>query len=102
LGTSKRYAASVDAAMSDRIAERIASSGPLQTLTADELRLDSEPLTIDPHPKPVRAWVRFGGAALLVRGEACRWTSRAVGIRFRIRDRDYRCWVWSSAVESDS
>ena len=68
------------------------------TLTPEELRLDSEPLTIDPRPKPVRAWVRFGPKPLLVDAVAVRWTADAVGVVFSIRETEYRAWVWASAV----
>ena len=99
MGTSRRYATSVDRQMDRRILERIAAeAGPLQSLTKDELRLDDEPVTIDPRPKPVRAWVRFGATPALVQAEACRWTADAVAIRFQVGDSERRCWVWSSAV----
>lgn len=99
MGTNKRYAASVDRQMDRKILERIAAtSGPLQSLTSAELQLDTEPVTIDPKPKPVRAWVRFGPTATLVEALACRWTSDAVAIEFRVADKTYRAWVWASAV----
>lgn len=99
VGTSKRYAASVDRAMDDRILQRIAAeAGPLQSLTREEIGLDVEPVTIDPQPKPVRVWVRFGATPTLVEAEACRWTSDAVAVRFRVADVEHRAWVWGSAV----
>lgn len=99
MGTSKRYAASVDRAMDARILQRTAAeAGPLQSLTREEIRLDVEPVTIDPHPKPVRAWVRFGATPAQVDAEACRWTADAVAIRFRVADVEHRAWVWASAV----
>ncbi len=99
MGTNKRYAASVDRRMDARILQRIAAeAGPLQSLTREEIGLDAEPVTIDPRPKPVRAWVRFGATPTLVDAEACRWTVDAVAIRFRIADVEHRAWVWGSAV----
>ncbi|MGB4778869.1 hypothetical protein [Microbacterium sp.] len=98
MGTSRRYAASVDRDMDKRILGRIAHSGPLQTLTAEELQLDRTPVTIDPQPSRVRAWVRFGPASAEVDAEACRWTDRAVAIRFLVEDQEQRCWVWRGAV----
>lgn len=39
--------------MNERILEQtVVSAGPLQSLTPEELRLDSEPLTIDPQLSP--------------------------------------------------
>ena len=85
--------------MSERILEQaVVSAGPLQSLTREELRLDSEPVTIDPRPNPVRAWVRFGLKPALVDAVAARWTADAVGVEFSIRGTDYRAWVWASAV----
>ncbi|MEA5053185.1 MAG: hypothetical protein VB093_07055 [Propionicimonas sp.] len=99
MGTNKRYADHYDQLMDARILDRIAATaGPLQSLTDAELELDQEPVTIAPCPQAVRAWVRFGPTAVRVDAEACRWTERAVGIRFAIGDRELRAWVWSSAV----
>lgn len=85
--------------MNERILEQaVVSAGPLQSLTPEELRLDSGPVTIDPRPKPVRAWVRFGLKPALVDAVAARWTADAVGVVFSIRGTEYRAWVWASAV----
>lgn len=98
MGTNKRYAAQIDQRMDARILERIARDGDLQTLTSTELRLDRVPLTIDPRPRRVLAWVRFGVVPVIVEAEACRWTADAVGIRFEISGKRYKTWVWASAV----
>lgn len=99
MGTSKRYAHAVDARTSERILERAAASGRLQTLGREELQLDVHPCTTDPRPKPVKAWVRFGDNAFQVAAEACMWTTKAVAVRFKVAEREYRCWVWQGAVE---
>jgi hypothetical protein len=98
VGTNKRYAAQIDQRMDARILERIARDGDLQTLTATELRLDRVPLTIDPRPRRVLPWARFGVVPVIVEAEACRWTADAVGIRFEISGKRYQTWVWASAV----
>ena len=98
MGTSRRYATAVDRQMDRRILERIAAEGPLQSLTDEELRLDTEPVTIDPRPKRARAWVRFGATPALVDAEVCRWTANACAIRFKVGDSERRAWVWASAV----
>ncbi|MFK4115029.1 hypothetical protein ACI2K6_10405 [Microbacterium sp. NPDC006705] len=99
MGTNKRYAAAVDRRMDQKILERIArDAGPLQSLSREEIGLDTEPVTIDPKPKPVRAWVRFGATPVWVDGQACRWTSDAVAIRFLVGEAEHRTWVWASAV----
>jgi hypothetical protein len=98
VGTNKRYAAQIDRRMDMRILQRLAQDGALQTLTATELRLDRVPLTIDPRPRQVLAWVRFGNTPALVEADACRWTPDAVGIRFYIETTEYRTWIWASAI----
>lgn len=99
VGSNKRYADHYERLMDARILDRIvATAGPLQSLADAELELDREPVTIAPRPQQVRAWVRFGPTAIQVDAEACRWTQRAVGIRFMVGDREHRAWVWSSAV----
>lgn len=85
--------------MDERILHRVSESGPLQSLSRDEVGLDTETLTIDPAPRKATAWVRFGSTPALVEAEVCRWTDRACGIRFRVGDREFRTWVWASAVK---
>lgn len=99
MGTNRRYTAAVDRRMDERILERVASeAGPLQSLTDKELRLDLEPVTIDPRPKRAKVWVRFGATPALVDAEVCRWTADACAIRFQLGDREMKAWVWASAV----
>lgn len=71
MGTNRRYAEQVDARMSDRILQRVAESGPLETLTPEELQLKQTPMTKDPRPRTVRVWVRFGGIPVRVDAKAC-------------------------------
>ena len=66
--------------------------------------------TSGPGDEVVYAWRSFeaypiitrisGATPVQVDAEACMWTSRAVAIRFDVGAREYRCWVWASAVES--
>jgi hypothetical protein len=84
-------------------AEVVAASkrGPLQSLTDRELGLREHPVTIYPHglQQRVRAWVRFGGAAVQVEARLMRSTPLAAGIEFRAEGRTFRCWVWGNSVE---
>lgn len=84
--------------MDARVLQRVAAGGMLETLRPIELQLDLLPVTIDPQPKPVKAWVRFGDTPIIVDAEACRWTTKAVGIRFLVDGAEHRCWVWLGAV----
>ena len=100
MGTSKRYAHDVDRRMDARVIEKIMRSGAPLSLTEDERQLDLYPLTIDPRPSPVRAWVRYPAAAVQVEALAVKWTARAVAITWPGPDEtEHRAWVWASAVE---
>lgn len=100
MSTNRRYARQVDRAVDARLLEMVVrGAGALQTLTAEELALGHDPLTIDPQPKLVRAWVRFGPQAVRVDARLVRWTPRACGITFEIHSTTHRCWVWANAVE---
>lgn len=79
----------------------LAAKGGLQTLSRRELDLESQPLTIDPDPKPVLAWVRFFSEPVRVRGWACRWTPKAVGVKFDAGGKELTTWVWQDAVDPD-
>jgi hypothetical protein len=98
VGTNRRYADSVDRAINQRILDKVARAGDLHTLSRQELELDELPVTTDPKPAKVRAWVKFGATPILVDAEACMWTSHAVAIRFRGNDTEWRCWLWRGAV----
>ncbi|WP_449407982.1 hypothetical protein [Microbacterium maritypicum] len=99
MGTSKRLAWHYDRLMEETIIERfIATAGPLQTLTPDELELATAPVTIYPVPPKVRVWVRFGPESTRVDARLLRSTDKAAGIEFTVKGRAYRCWVWGNAV----
>lgn len=100
MGTSKRYANAVDRRMDARIVEKIMRSGQPLGLTEEELQLDIYPLTRDPQPGTVKAWVRYPSASIQLEALAVAWTPRAVAIRWAGPDgADHRAWVWASAVE---
>ncbi|MDF2047273.1 hypothetical protein P2P98_13990 [Microbacterium sp. Kw_RZR3] len=100
MGTNRRYADAIDRRMGDKIFETISRSGPLQSLTPMELRLDQVPLTIDPRPRrKVKAWVRFGSTPVRVDALVARWTPDAVGIVLHAGHVEHRCWVWVGAVD---
>ncbi|BDV32249.1 hypothetical protein [Microbacterium terricola] len=100
MGTNRRYATQVDARMDQRIVERIAAAGPLDSLTTQELQLDQLPKTVDPDPREVLVWVRFGKTPIQVHALAVQWTPRAVGVTFEIAGTRHRTWVWASAVDA--
>lgn len=87
MGTSKRHAAHYDQRMDDKILEGVMAEQKPTSLTPDELELDRHPLTRTPKPESVRAWVRYGNAAVKV---DARWDTPGG---------EHRAWLWSSAVE---
>lgn len=98
MGTSRRYPHVIDKQMDARISQRVMETGEPDTLTKAELALDREPMTRAPVPRPVRAWVRYGGVSLEVDAEAVAWTTRVVAIRWPASGGEHRAWVWVGAV----
>lgn len=76
-----------------------AKHGPLQSLTDREMDVRKQPMTIYSRSKRVRAWVRFGPAAVRVDAKLVRSTPLAAGIEFRAGEQTFRCWVWGNAVQ---
>ena len=98
MGSSKRLAPLYDMYAAHKQILSAAKSGPLQSLTASELDLREQPLTIHPRPQMVRAWVRFGPIAIRVEARLVRTTPTAAGIEFTADEQTFRCWVWGNAV----
>ena len=100
MGTSKRYADSIDRRMGVQVDLSIMRGGDPESLTAKELELTTEPITRTPQPMPVTAWVRYKGIGIRVQGRAVAWTSKAVAVEWDGPDQEkHRAWVWASAVE---
>jgi len=100
VGTNKRYSEAVDRRMDDLVVAKIMRSGQPLSLSDEELQLDVYPLTRDPRPGAVKAWVRYPTASIQVEALAVAWTPRAVAIRWPGPDgHEHRAWVWASAVE---
>jgi hypothetical protein len=99
MGTSKRYAHSIDARMDARIADGIMRTGQPDTLDPKQLALDHEPLTRTPRPRPARAWVTYGSQSIEIDVEVVAWTSRALAVRWPAPDGiEHHAWVWLGAV----
>jgi len=99
MGTSKRYAHSIDARMDARVADGIMRTGAPDTLDPKQLGLDDEPMTRTPRPQPARAWVRYGEQSIEIDVEVVAWTERAVAIKWPGPDgAEHHAWVWAGAV----
>jgi hypothetical protein len=101
VGTSKRYADSIDAKMGAQADLSVMRSGEPESLTARELELKTEPVTRTPRPMNVTAWVRYGKVGIHVRGRAVAWTAKAVAVEWDAPQGTHRAWVWASAVDRD-
>ena len=84
--------------MDKRILQRIAEENPLQSLTPEERREDTLPVTRDPKPKACKAWVRFGPHAMLVDAVVVVWNVLACGIQFSVGE--LAGLVYSNCVNS--
>jgi len=101
MGTNKRYANSIDRRVGERADEAVTRGVQPTSLTNVELELDTYPLTKTPRPQAVRAWVRYGAAAIRVEARAVAWTSRAVALEWTTPGGEtHRAWVWASAVDA--
>jgi hypothetical protein len=99
MGTNRRYADRIDQQLSERVIEMAMREHAPTSLTDRELELSEVALTKPPKPRPARAWVRYGGTALLVDVEVVAWTEYVVAVRWTTPSgREDRAWVWSSAV----
>jgi hypothetical protein len=85
--------------MNDSIILRIMHSGPPQSLSPEELALETMPVTRAPVSPAIRAWVRYPDGPLQVEGEAVAWSASALAIRWPVGDVVHKAWVWSSPVE---
>jgi hypothetical protein len=100
MGTSKRYADSVDRQMQVTINESIMRDKLPISLSDQELELHIQPMTRTPKPEPVMVWVRYGTIPLHIEAELVGWTSRACAVRWTTQTGIiHRAWVWASAVE---
>ena len=99
MGTSKRYADSIDAKMEVHADQSVMRGREPESLTPKELGLTTEPVTRTPEPVPVTAWVRYGRIGIRVKGRAVAWTAKAVAIEWDGPEGPHRAWVWASAVE---
>jgi hypothetical protein len=99
MGTSKRYAHSIDARMDARIVDGIMRTRSPDSLGSKQLNLDTEPMTRTPKPKPARAWVRYGEHSIEIDVDVVAWTGRAIAVRWAGPDgSEHHAWVWAGAV----
>ena len=101
MGANRRYPDLSAQRAQEKALREARTSGPLHTLTDDQLRLHSTVLSIAPERPALwgLAWVRFGDVDVRCVVRLRRWTSAAVGVEIDVDGDVLRCWVWRGAVD---
>lgn len=101
MGSNKRYPDLGARLAEERELRTARASGPLRSLTADQLRLHRHVVSVAPerHDTWGLAWLRFGDVDVRCTVRVKRWTSTAIGVEVEIDGERLRCWVWRGAVE---
>ena len=99
MGTNKRYPHIGGQRGEERELRAARARGPLRSLTPEQLRLHSEPLTIVPDGTKLwgLAWLQFGDTNVQCVVRVRRWTADALGVEIEIDGEQLRCWIWQGA-----
>jgi hypothetical protein len=100
VGSSKRYAARIDARMCEKIDQAVMRDQQPESPTDLELERNVEPLTKTSKPMPVFAWVRYGATGMRVKARGVAWTAKAVAVEWEAPVGMHRAWGWASAVDA--
>lgn len=100
MGQNRRYPHNAGRLAEERELREARQRGPLVTLTTDQLRLHTNPVTVAPEKAEPwgLAWLRFGDTDVRATVRVKRWTTDAVGVEFEVDGDVMRCWVWQGAV----
>lgn len=73
----------------------------LQTLSAEQLRLNSQVVTVVPDRMNVwgLAWLRFGDTDVRSTVLVKRWTADAIGVEVDVDGDKLRCWIWQGVCQ---
>lgn len=101
MGTNKRYPNITPQRAEERELREASKRGPLQTLSTDQLRLQSQVISIAPDRTRIwgLAWLRFGGTDVRCTVLVKRWTADAVGVEVDVEGEQLRCWIWQGACQ---
>lgn len=99
VGTNRRYPDHGMRLADERELREATKRGPLRSLTAQQVALHANPLTIAPDQSRIfaRAWLRFGDADVRATVRVLRWTNNAVGVGLAVDGQELRCWLWHGA-----
>lgn len=100
MGTNKRYPHLGSQLAEERELREARKRGALHSLSADQLRLQSQVVTVVPERMQVwgLTWLRFGDVDVRSTVLVKRWTSDAVGVEVDVDGEKLRCWVWGGSV----
>lgn len=106
MGSNRRYPEHAERLAQERELRTARTSGPLRTLTREQLALHSRVVSITPDRMILRgqAWLRFGDTDVRAPVRVRRWTDDAVGVEVDVDGEILRCWVWRGActlIDSD-
>lgn len=101
MGTNRRYPDSGAWRAHQRRVQAARESGPLHSLSDEQLQLHARVVSLAPERGPMwaLAWLRFGSLDIRCTVRVRRWTADAVGVEVEVGDQLLRCWVWQGAVE---
>lgn len=101
MGTNKRYPNLTPERAEERELREASKQGPLQTLSADQLRLQSRVISLAPERTRMwgLAWLRFGNVDVRTTVLVKRWTDDAVGVEVDVDGKQLRCWIWQGACQ---
>lgn len=104
MGSNRRYPDHGMRLADERELREAMKRGALQSLTAEQIALHANPLTVAPEQSRIfaRAWLRFGDADVRATVKILRWTDDAVGVGLTVDGRELRCWIWRGACTSIS
>ena len=101
MGTNRRYPNLTPQRAEQRELIEAAKSGPLHTLTDEQLWLADRVISIAPDRLRLwgLAWLRFGDVDVHCTVLVKRWTDDAVGIEVDVDGTKLRCWIWQGACQ---
>lgn len=99
MGSNRRYPHLAEQRAQERELREARKSGPLRSLTPEQIALHRYPLTVVPEHvrRYATAWLRFGDVDVRAMVRVCRWTERAVGVEVTVDEEVLRCYVWRGA-----
>lgn len=102
VGTNRRYPYLAGKRREELELRAARAAGHLHSLTPEQLRLNTQPMTVVPDQltKWGLAWLRFGDVDVRAVVKVKRWTADCVGVEVKVDDETLRCWIWQGACQA--